>query len=226
MRKRMSRFQGLSEDTYRFFWEIAFQNNREFFEANRERYKRVVQEPLFLLAEELLPTALEIDPGFSPKLSNIVSRIRRDTRYTRDKSPYRDHAWLGFRPPMQRVSECFVIYAEFERDAYGYGMGMYTADSARMRQFRERMLARPEQFLSLVGDPAFTQRFALVSEAFKRPRFAGANEALQPWLNLRRLSFQFSSPELSRTLRPEIADEIREGMLLLKPLYRFLMGLA
>ena len=83
----MSRFQGLSEDTYRFFWEIAFQNNREFFEANRERYKRVVQEPLFLLAEELLPTALEIDPGFSPKLSNIVSRIRRDTRYTRDKSP-------------------------------------------------------------------------------------------------------------------------------------------
>ena len=105
-------------------------------------------------------------------------------------------------------------------------MGMYAADSARMRQFRERMLARPEQFLAQVGDPAFTQRFALVSEAFKRPRFAGPNEALQPWLNLRRLSFQFSSPELSRTLRPEIADEIREGMLLLKPLYRFLMGLA
>lgn len=221
----MSRFQGLNEDSYRFFWELAFQNNREFFEANRERYKQNVQQPLLLLAEDLLPDALEIDPGFSQKRNVIVSRIRRDTRYTKDKSPFRDHAWLSFRPPEKRLSECFVLYAEFEREAYGYGMGMYGPDAVRMQQFRERMLARPALFLSLVNDPAFRQKFRLMGESFKRPRFLDASEEIRPWLNLKYLSFQFSSPELSRTMRPELVEEIREGFALLKPVYRFLMGL-
>ena len=218
-------FQGLTEDTYRFFWEIAFHNYREFYEANKDRYKETVQKPLLQLAELLTPTALEIDPGFNVRPSSVVSRIRRDTRYSKDKSPYRDHAWLGYKPHEQRTSVSFVIYAEFERDAYGYGMGMYAPESALMQSFRSRILARPQLFLSLVTDPSFSERFALVGESFKRPRYADADEEIRPWLNLRRISFQYSSPALSKTMQPEIFDEIREAFLLLKPVYRFLMGL-
>lgn len=218
-------FQGLTEDTYRFFWEIAFQNYKSFYEANRERYKKSVQQPLLLLAEALIPTALEINPGFITKPSTIVSRIRRDTRYTKDKTPYRDHAWLGFKLPQQRTGESFVVYAEFERDAYGYGMGMYAPTPDMMQQIRSRILARPQQFLSLVNDPAFTAKFTKHGESYKRQRFTDAPEEIRPWLNLRRISFQYSSPELSRTMKPEIFDEIKEAFLLMKPVYRFLMGL-
>ena len=221
----MNEFHGLNEDTYRFFWEIAFQNDRSFFEANRARYKQNVQAPLLALAEQLAPTALEIDPHFNVRPSSVVSRIRRDTRYSKDKSPYRDHAWLGFKPPMQRTSECFVLYAEFERESYGYGMGMYAPDPAMMQRLRERMLAHPERFLELVNAPAFAERFMLSAESYKRERYLDAPERLRPWLNLKRITFCYSSPAVSQTLRPEIADEIREAFLLMKPVYRFLMGL-
>jgi len=224
-RTNKNEFHGLTEDTYRFFWEIAFQNYKSFYEANRERYKQTVQKPLLQLAELLTPTALEIDPSFNVRPSTVVSRIHRDTRYSKDKSPYRDHAWLGFKPHDQRTGVSFVVYAEFERDAYGYGMGMYAPEPTMMQKMRERMMARPQLFLSLVNDPAFSERFSLVGESYKRERYTDADENIRPWLNLRRMSFQYSSPELSKTMCPEIYDEIKDAFFLMKPVYRFLMGL-
>lgn len=218
-------FQGLTEDTYQFFWDIAFQNDSAFFEANRERYKKNVYQPMKELAILLTPTALEIDPEFNVRAASIVSRIRRDTRYSKDKTMYRDHVWLGFRRPGGMISESFVLFAEFERESYGYGMGMYGPNATLMRAFRERMLARPRTFLSLVSDPKLTKRFEITGEPFKRPRYHDAPEELLPYLNRKNLSFYFSSPNLKKTLSPGIADEIVDAFNLLKPVYRFLTGL-
>lgn len=221
----MSEFAGCPEEMYQFFWEIAFQNNREFFEANRERYRRVVQQPMLALAGELAPAALSIDPRFNVRPSSVVSRIRRDTRFTRDKSPYRDHVWLGYKPAGARTSECFVLYAEFERERYGYGMGMYAPEPALMAELRARMLARPQRFLALVQAPRLQARFTPFGESYRRPRFTDCPEALLPWVNRRSLGFSFTSGALSRTYSPAIREELQEGFALLRPLYRFLMGL-
>ena len=216
-------FAGFPEEMYQFFWEIAFHNYESFYRENKERYERNVRTPMRALAAALLPTALEIDPKFSTNLNIIVSRIRRDTRFTKDKSPFRDHGWLSFRYPGMYLSECFVLYAEFEREHYGYGMGMYGPNPNMMQPFRQRMLDRPELFLSLVSDPAFTAVFEPNGESFKRKRYLDADERLQPWLNRKNLSFSFRSPQLAKTTKPEIADEIREAFLLLKPVYQFLI---
>lgn len=218
-------FQGFNEDTYQFFWEIAFHNEASFFEANRERYKKNVYEPLKQLTIELAPIAQEIDPDFNIRPSGVISRIRRDTRYSHDKTMYRDHAWLGFRRPGSMLSESFVVYAEFERESYGYGMGMYGSNPALMREIRPRILAKPQKFLSLVEDKAFQSRFSLEGDEFKRPRFTDAPNGVLPYLNRKGISFCFSSPNLKNTLKPEIADEIKDGFQLLKPVYRFMMGL-
>ena len=218
-------FQGLNEDTYQFFWEIAFNNEASFFGANRERYKKNVYEPLKQLAIELTPTAQAIDPDFNIRPSSVISRIRRDTRYSHDKTMYRDHAWLGFRRPGSMLSESLVVYAEFEREGYGYGMGMYGANPALMREIRPHILAKPNKFLELVNDPAFTSRFTVEGDLFKRPRITDAPEGVLPYLNRKGLSFCFSSPNLKKTLSPEIAEEIIEGFRLLQPVYRLLMGL-
>lgn len=221
----MNTFSGCSEEMYQFFWEIAFQNHREFFEANRERYKRVVQQPMQALAAELLPTALSLNPNFNQRVPSIVSRIRRDTRYSRDKSPYRDHVWLAFKPAEKRTSECFVVYAEFERDHYGYGMGMYAPDTAQMNALRAKMLAQPNKFLALVEEKQFAEHFSVEGEMYRRPKFQDCSAALSPWLNRKSLSFCYTSTALSRTYSRAIVDEITEAFTLLKPVYRFLMGL-
>lgn len=220
---RTNEFTGFTEEMYQFFWEIAFNNHESFYQQNKERYREWVQLPMRALAARLIPTALTIDPDFSTNLNTIVSRIRRDTRYTKDISPFRDHAWLSFRHPGRYLSECFVLYAEFERDHYGYGMGMYGPNPALMNPMRQRMLDEPELFLELVHDPALTSVFEPDGESFKRGRYLDADERLRPWLNRKSLSFSFRCPQLSKTMRPEIADEIIAGFAALKPLYQFLV---
>lgn len=218
-------FQGVPEDAYRFFWELAFHNDGAFFEANRERYQKNVYQPMKELAILLTPAAQEIDPEFNVRPASVVSRIRRDTRFSHDKSMYRDHVWLGFRRPGGMISESFVLYAEFERESYGYGMGMYGPNAEMMRRLRERMLAKPQKFLGMVTDKAFSDKFEVWGEEFKRPRYTDAPDGLLPYLNRKNLSFCFSSTDLKETTSPEIAEEIAGAFRQLKPVYRFLMGL-
>lgn len=220
-----NRFCGCSEEMYRFFWEIAFQNNRDFFEANRKRYEKNVRLPMYALAGDLLPAALDINPEFDPRPSVIVSRIHRDTRYLRDKSPYRDHVWLGFRPAGISTGEALVIYAEFERTHYGYGMGMYRPVPALMEQIRARIIARPDAFLTLIHDEAFCAVFKAERVPYSRKKFSHADAEIETWLNSKSIGFYFDSPEIAKTFPAEFEEELKEALRLLKPLYRFLMGL-
>lgn len=217
-------FTGFNEETIRFFWELAFHNEKSFFEENRARYKQNVYEPLRLLSEELTPTVRDIDERLNTRPQGVISHIYRDTRYTKDKSPYRDHAWLGYKLPGRHTSECFSLYMEIDREGYGYGMGMYSPDSEMMQAIRERIFARPQKFLALVSEKAFADTFTLEGQAYKRPKFPDADEAIAQYVNRRSLSFCFYAKELSRTMRPELADEVREAFVTLKPVYQFLMG--
>lgn len=218
-------FNGLSRKTYDFFWDIAFHNEKYFFDASRERYKTDVQMPLYLLAAELEETAKSVDSDFATFPSKVVSRIRRDTRFSKDKCPFRDHAWLGYKHYGERIGQSFCMYAEFERNGYGYGMGMYAPDPQMMKEFRSRIMTKPGTFLSLVNNNEFTTRFSVVGESYKRDRFPDAAPELKPWLNRKQISFCYFSESIERTYSKEIEDEIKGAFLLMRPVYRFLTGL-
>lgn len=225
MSEKKNIFNGLSQRTYDFFWDIAFQNEKTFYEANKERYLNDVKMPLFALAAELGDAAKDVDPAFSVEPAKVVSRIRRDTRFSKDKSPYRDHAWLGYKYHDDRIGQSFCMYAEFERTSYGYGMGMYCPEPALMTPIRNRILARPETFLKLIEDREFVSRFSVEGESYKRDRFPEAPEKLKTILNRKQLSFCYSSPDIEATMSPLFVDELKNAFSVMKPVYRFLMGL-
>lgn len=216
-------FTGFTPDAFVFLLELRFNNNREFFEANRARYEGTVKRPMQALAAALLPAALRIDGEFDRRMGCILSRIRRDTRFSKDKSPYRNHAWLAFRRPGRRISEGMTLYFEISPEEYGYGMGMYAPDTALMKGYRERILARPARFLELHA--ALEEAgMALVGESYRRERFPDAPEAIRPTLNRRNLSWSFTCPDLRPTMSPALTEELIHAMERMGPMYRFLHG--
>ncbi len=222
----MEKFSGLCEDTFRFFWELAFQNEISFFEVNRNRYETVVKKPLLLLAAELAETALEIDKSFQTRPSAVVSRIRRDTRYAPIDAPFRDHAYLSYRYPGMSLGESFVLYVEFLRDSYGYGMGIYSENAPFMAALRKRILERPDTFMTLINQPEFKNTFTLEGTDYKRPKVLDASSELMPWLNKRKLYCAHSSKQLKNTFDAAgLVEECKHGLLAMKPVYRFIMGL-
>lgn len=219
----MSEFTGLHEDMYRFFWELAFQNHESFYRENLPRYEREVKKPLYALAEALVPTGLKMDPNFNTRISTMVSRLRRDTRYSHDLAPFRDHAWISFRYPGHAVSMSFAPYIEFNREDYGYGMGMYAPDTERMQDIRNRILGDPERFLELLHEPRFEKTFQVDGAAYKKPKFTHENPEIARFLNQRQLLFYYTSKDLKRTVQPQILDECREALEIMTPMYQFLV---
>ncbi|MGH9775360.1 MAG: DUF2461 family protein [Candidatus Acidiferrales bacterium] len=86
-------------DTFRFFRELARNNQKSWMDANRERYRASVTAPFRALLERLAPAARKLDRTFeiTGRTGENFSRINRDIRFAADKSPYRPHMYLFFR---------------------------------------------------------------------------------------------------------------------------------
>ena len=90
-----------SPETFRFFRELERNNHKPWMDANRERYRALVVEPMRVLLDRLAPAARKLNPRFqtSGRVGENFSRINRDIRFARDKSPYRTHMYLHFSEP-------------------------------------------------------------------------------------------------------------------------------
>ncbi len=218
-----SRFEGFSPDTFRFFMELGFNNEKAFMDANRERCKNAVQLPMRMMANELIPTALDIDPDFNTRMTTLVSRMNRDTRFSKNKLPYRDHAWMGFRHGEERTSESFCMYFEIEPGGYGYGMGMYGPNSALMKPFRERALADPARLAALSA--ALTGAgFTVEGEPYKKQRIACPVPEVGDLVNRSGISWCFFSRDIGKTFSRAVFEETKAAFELMGPLYGFVTG--
>ena len=220
----MTEFTGLHEDMYRFFWEIAFHNEERFYRKNLERYKREVQIPLYSLAAKLIPAAQKMDEGFSTRLTTIVSKLRKDTRYSHDGAPFRDHAWIAFRYPGNSVSMAFTPYIEFNRDSWGYGMGMYAPYVNLMEPMRRKILTHSDEFLELIHEKRFSDSLVPEGASYQRKRFSHDIPEIESYLNRRQLMFCYQSGDLKPTLGPEIVSICIEALEVMTPVYRFLIA--
>lgn len=219
-------FTGFDPEAFRFLFEIGFNNNTEWFELNRNRYKKFVQQPMRQLAAELMPTALDIDPNFNTSLNATVSRIRRDTRFTRDKSPYRNHVWIGYRYPKTRISEGCTLWFEITPQGYDYGAGFYSADSAMMERYRKRLTSDPAGFLAL-AEELEAAGFTYAADAYKKQHFPDAPERIRPYINVRSFAWEKSVSGVADLIAPSgILDRLRSEFTLLAPMYRYINSIA
>ncbi|MBI3484899.1 MAG: DUF2461 family protein [Acidobacteria bacterium] len=130
-----------TRETFQFFKELGRDNRKVWMDANRERYQSAVVQPFRRLLEELAPTALELDTRFdtSGRTGPNFSRINRDIRFAKDKTPYRTQMYLMFADTKtwKLGGQLYigispdVVTAGFR--IYGLGKGSILADSGAPR---------------------------------------------------------------------------------------------
>lgn len=161
-------FTGFTQDAVDFLTDIRFNNNQQFYESNKQRYEEKVKAPLRELCDEMTPVVQLIDPRLDTRPGRTMSRIRRDTRFTKDKSPFRDHVWLGWRYPNERRSEGFGMYWGFGPDWLGWGCGCYATDKPLMDALRLHIRRAPEEVRDALHQPALEGRFEFYGEDYKK----------------------------------------------------------
>ena len=214
-----------TQKTLEFLAENRRRNSREWFHEHHSEYRAFVMEPLIRLVDYLAPQALAIDEKIValPRVDKTICRIWRDTRYSHDKSLYRENMWIIFRRFRMHEPGWPGLYFELSPEGFSYGCGFYRAVPGFMEVVREMILQ---------GDPlaanalkAFEGQtlFELHGEQMKRPRFSDQPQNLRNWLNRRNLSVTAESADLSLLFSPSLAEQVRQGYEKLAPIYAFLL---
>ncbi len=217
-------FTGFGDELIPFFLDLRFHNDKSFMDAHRERYYSAVREPFYAFIEEMAPHMLAIDPSFEVRPNKCLSRINRDTRFTKDKSPYRDHLWVAFRKAGVEKGGMPFYWFEISPEELGWGVGVWGENRAMLDAMRRRIVAKPDDFIQLMTVVKRRGFFADGEEWKKMPVPPGVPEALKPLYIKRSLFFPKGHTELSWILSPDIVPRVAEDFQAMSPIYQMLRG--
>ncbi|MFZ0820922.1 MAG: DUF2461 family protein [Candidatus Acidiferrales bacterium] len=116
---------GITKETFKFFKDLAKHNSKDWMDANRERYQQHVVEAMRGLLEALTPGALKLNGVFviTGKSGTNFSRINRDIRFAKDKTPY--HTRMYLKLPNSADGEGSELYVGINPDTVTAGFRIY-----------------------------------------------------------------------------------------------------
>jgi uncharacterized protein (TIGR02453 family) len=169
----MTAFKGLPKDFFTFFTQLAKNNERAWFEANKQRYKDVVIAPLCDFMEAMAPRVAKISKHIvvDPRPNGgSMFRIYRDVRFAKDKSPYKTNAGLHFRHGLGKDAHVPGFYMHFAPDEVFFGGGIWMPEADALGKVRRAIADDPKSWKKVVEDKAFAKTFkGIEGEALVRP---------------------------------------------------------
>ena len=145
-----SGFQGFGPGAFAFYEQLAAEQNKVWFEANRDRYEREVRGPAVMLAEEVGAALSQRALPLTGDAKRSLFRIYRDVRFSKDKSPYKTHAGLiWMRPGCKKISPG-ILYLHIAVDGCFVGTGFYDLDRPLLDAVRRAVREDSQAFTETV----------------------------------------------------------------------------
>ena len=139
------------KDIINFLEELAANNDRAWFEANRDRYK-AVKSRMDAVAKDFIEAVAAFDPSVEGvQVKDATYRIYRDTRFTKDKSPYK--TWFGvYVCPRGKRSGLSGYYMHVEPDQNHYMLctGAYCPTAGEIKSVREEIMTEGDAFVETI----------------------------------------------------------------------------
>ena len=154
-----------------FLRELRENNDRGWFEENRERYAAEVRDPVLDFIAAFAEPLEAISPHFraDPRPNGgSLFRIHRDTRFSRDKTPYKTNVGAHFRHAAGRDAHAPGFYLHLEPGRCFAGVGVWRPGGEAVGHIRDAIVARPVVWRRVTG-AAFAKTFAMHGESLKRP---------------------------------------------------------
>ncbi len=215
-------FGGFTSESLKFLFENKFNNNKDWYESHKSIYKQYVYNPFVQLITELAPSMIEIDSHILTVPSKLISRVRRDTRFTKDKSLYRDNAWLVFLRDKSQMSTAPCFWFEISQRGSSYGVGYYGASTSSMTNMREMIINNHPSFLSALKCYESQETFVIGGEMYKRSKFPNQPDNLRTWLDRKNIYFESVQNDFELAFSKELLVVLKRGFKELKPIYDFL----
>lgn len=220
-------FQGIPPEAAAFLTALAANNDRAWFAGHKGDYQTFVRDPLRLLVQALAPDVVRIDPALDCNpLGPAVSRLQRDTRFSRDKSPYRLRQWIAFKPSTSEWFSRPVFFMEFGATDWCWGLGYYAATPAVVAAVRAVAVENPQPFAEALTDLRRAGA-TFQGESYRRSRTpADLPDVLRDWCDRKSPYAECRAPIGALFHTAALRDVVAEGFARAVPLYRLLKEAA
>ena len=168
--------------TLQFLKELAANNDRDWFQANKPRYERDVKEPALRFIADFAEPLHRVSPHFraDPRAAGgSLFRIYRDVRFSKDKSPYKTHTGIHFRHEAGKDAHAPGFYLHIEPGGSFAACGIWRPPTPALTAIRQSIMDDPEAWTEARDAAPFRAAFELSGDSLKKaPRGTDPNHPL------------------------------------------------
>ena len=168
----MAKEAHFNRDMFEFLADLALNNDREWFQANKSRYESTVRDPLVRFVEDFGERLKDISPHMvaDPRpVGGSIFRIYRDIRFSKDKTPYKTQAAVHFRHASSKDAHAAGYYLHMEPGNIFSGGGIWHPDSANIAEIRAAIDGRAQEWKRITKDKTLLADHTIEGESLKRP---------------------------------------------------------
>jgi uncharacterized protein (TIGR02453 family) len=158
-------------ELFTFLRQLKRNNNRDWFNKNKERYIEEVQQPALDFVASVAPGLRKISPNFvaDPRpVGGSMFRIYRDVRFAKDKSPYKTHVGISFGHRAGRDVHSPGFYLHLEPGEVFLGAGIWHPDAKTATSIRESIVERSGPWTKATRSAPFKKDWRLSTDTYVR----------------------------------------------------------
>ncbi len=135
-------FNGFTKEMFKFLNDLERNNSKEWFQEHRDVFEEYVIEPAQDFVVEMGERLKALSPKVTaiPKTDKSIFRIYRDTRFSRDKTPYKTHIGILFWEGTRKKLENSGYYLQLNKSSIFIGAGMYCFPKDLLKPYRDSVV--------------------------------------------------------------------------------------
>lgn len=165
-------FAGFPKETLQFLKTLKRNNDREWFQKNKARYEAAFLAPSLDFIQAMEKPLSKISPCFTAiakKQGGSLMRIYKDTRFAKDKTPYKTNIGIQFRHEAGCSVHAPGYYLHVEPGSVFLGVGIWRPDRQPLLQIRQAISQEPADWKRARDAKGFQSIYELSGDSLKRP---------------------------------------------------------
>lgn len=158
--------------TFTFLEQLAANNDRSWFEANKGNYEDCVRTPALEYIRAMGPLLADFAPQFradARKTGGSLMRVHRDSRFSPDKTPYKTNVGIQFRHALGKDVHAPGFYLHVAPEECFLGVGSWHPDADLLARIRTLIAEQPARWRAARDDAPFAAHWRMAGETLKRP---------------------------------------------------------
>lgn len=225
----MKKEKTFPEITLKYLTHLSKNNNREWFENNRDRFTSEFLEPAMQfvidMGEKL--TKLSPDLHYIPKIDKSIFRLHRDVRFSKDKSPFKTNLGIFLWEGYSKKMECSGYYFHLEPGNFFLGTGMYMFTKEQLNNYRNIVADHDsgKELKHILAQILKNKNYKLGGKTFKRiPKGFDADYEYADLLLHNGIYIYFDGSTLSKLKNNNILDFSYKIYKDMNPLHKWLVS--